>query len=81
MCLLSDLLTFNKLHILYNPTLHFLRLLNQYDFKTHFSEKKGKGSCPEDPSECDKTEDATGSAKRKRRKRKGPLIEDVVIGK
>ncbi|KAL7398350.1 hypothetical protein ABVT39_008335 [Epinephelus coioides] len=34
---------------------------------------------PEDHHECDETEDATSTAKHSRRKRQGPLIEDVVI--
>ncbi|XP_051280976.1 immunoglobulin-like and fibronectin type III domain-containing protein 1 isoform X2 [Dicentrarchus labrax] len=34
---------------------------------------------PKDHSECDETEDATGFATHSRRKRQGPLIEDIVI--
>lgn len=43
--------------------------------------KKGEASGPEVHNECDETEDVTGSATHSRRKRQGPLIEDIVIGK
>ncbi|XP_031172738.1 immunoglobulin-like and fibronectin type III domain-containing protein 1 [Sander lucioperca] len=39
----------------------------------------GESTCPEDHNKCDKTEDATGTATHSRRKRQGPMIEDVVI--
>ncbi|XP_078025997.1 immunoglobulin-like and fibronectin type III domain-containing protein 1 [Epinephelus lanceolatus] len=39
----------------------------------------GESKHPEDHHECDETEDATSTAKHSRRKRQGPLIEDVVI--
>ncbi|XP_049436939.1 immunoglobulin-like and fibronectin type III domain-containing protein 1 [Epinephelus fuscoguttatus] len=39
----------------------------------------GESKHPEDRNECDETEDATSTAKHSRRKRQGPLIEDVVI--
>lgn len=43
--------------------------------------KKGESTDPKGHSECDETEDVTGSATHSRRKRQGPLIEDMVIGK
>ncbi|XP_070765961.1 immunoglobulin-like and fibronectin type III domain-containing protein 1 [Enoplosus armatus] len=45
-------------------------------WKQHAS---GESAGPKDPSECDETEDATGSGTHSRRKRQGPLIEDMVI--
>ncbi|XP_027144118.1 immunoglobulin-like and fibronectin type III domain-containing protein 1 isoform X2 [Larimichthys crocea] len=39
----------------------------------------GEASGPEEHNECDETEDVTGSATHSRRKRQGPLIEDIVI--
>lgn len=41
----------------------------------------GERKCAEDHAECDETEDASGSATHTRRKRHGPLIEDLVTGK
>lgn len=41
----------------------------------------GESTGPNEHGECDETEEATGSAAHSRRKRHGPLIEDVVIGK
>ncbi|KAM9351009.1 immunoglobulin-like and fibronectin type III domain-containing protein 1 [Symphorus nematophorus] len=39
----------------------------------------GESTGPGDHNECDETEEATGSATHSRRKRQGPLIEDIVI--
>ncbi|KAL3064611.1 hypothetical protein OYC64_000789 [Pagothenia borchgrevinki] len=39
----------------------------------------GLSTCPEGLNESEETEGGNGTAKRSRRKRKGPLIEDVVI--
>ncbi|XP_033982266.1 LOW QUALITY PROTEIN: immunoglobulin-like and fibronectin type III domain-containing protein 1 [Trematomus bernacchii] len=39
----------------------------------------GLSTCPEGLNEREETEGGNGTAKRSRRKRKGPLIEDVVI--
>uniref|UniRef100_G3NGC4 Immunoglobulin like and fibronectin type III domain containing 1, tandem duplicate 1 n=1 Tax=Gasterosteus aculeatus aculeatus TaxID=481459 RepID=G3NGC4_GASAC len=41
--------------------------------------KKREMTCPEEHSGCDETEGFTGAARQSRRKRRGPLIEDVVI--
>ncbi|TNN73493.1 Immunoglobulin-like and fibronectin type III domain-containing protein 1 [Liparis tanakae] len=40
----------------------------------------GESTCGEDDSEYDETEEAAGRASHSRRKRQGPLIEDVLIG-
>ncbi|XP_063754659.1 immunoglobulin-like and fibronectin type III domain-containing protein 1 [Eleginops maclovinus] len=39
----------------------------------------GLNTCPEDHNDSEETEGGYGTAKRSRRKRKGPLIEDMVI--
>lgn len=53
-----------------------LKHLNIFDF----FKKKGESTCPKEHTECDETEDATGFATNSKRKRKGPLIEDLEIG-
>ncbi len=42
---------------------------------------KDERTGPSDHNECDETEGATGAMKHSRRKKHGPLIEDMVIGK
>ncbi|KAK2897384.1 hypothetical protein Q8A73_013764 [Channa argus] len=52
---------------------------NQSQQPVDVTADNGENKFPKDDGKCDRTEEATGTATPRRRKRQGPLIEDSVI--